>query len=702
MYSSVARGVAATGLVATGIALSDRDRRDAVRGVTNGSIRFVRAFGWGAAVSFDYKYRLRNLERGSEEYEAVRKEVNLRAAQRLLHVCSMHGGVYTKFGQHIASMNHVLPKEFTETLKVLQDRNPSVGLSEVARTVRSELGAEISELFREFDHKAIAAASLAQVHRAVTMTGEEVAVKLQYPGLESQVQKDLLGMRFLAELLGLVFPEYQYTWLFPEFEESIGLELDFVQEGTNAERVARMFRGNPNVFVPGIHWDLSSRRVLTMDFVHGLKISDKEGIEGEGMNPAEVAKTVTRTFGEMIYCHGFLHCDPHPGNLMVRPKYQPLSSFSPSPSPSPSEGATGATEGDAGRTRTEQRSPKPNSVAHQVVLLDHGMYRRLEPDFRLTYSRLWKAFMTRDTALGERCAVDLGVEPGMYDALSLILTWRPTSTTARVGQRITEEERQALVAKYKVILSSDSLNAFLERLPRDLLFVMRTSDLVRSLNKELGGTTRDRLIVLAESAVRGLNIPNFAPPASKDDGNGNGNGNGNEDGSKPSKMSPEEAEEYVGTSPALSEEEAFREFLEREGLRHPAKLSLGSPHAGVNRLVSSERGMTAPRGLSWWDWLDLRVRIWTMDSVLRLARGRRDADQLLGGFVGGERLAVSSGGGRRTGGAGGGEKGGKKSAVAIVCLAPLSFGSVIFPLVSRDGTSAAAPPPKKLHEKNKG
>ncbi|CAM9814234.1 unnamed protein product [Ectocarpus sp. 8 AP-2014] len=426
------------------------------------------------------------------------------------------------------------------------------------------------------------------------MGGGEGAVKLQYPGLESQVHKDLLGMRFLAGLLGAVFPEYQYTWLFPEFEESISLELDFVQEGTNSERVGRMFRGNQNVFVPSIHWDLSSRRVLTMDFVHGLKISDREGIERRGMDPTGVARTVTRTFGDMIYCHGFLHCDPHPGNLMVRPKPSSRNTKA---------GARGTAESE-GAARSA--APKQNSVAHQVVLLDHGMYRRLDPDFRLTYSKLWKAFMTRDTALGERCAVDLGVEPGLYDALSLILTWRPTSTTARTGQRITEEERQALVAKYKVILSHDSFNAFLERLPRDMLFVMRTSDLVRSLNKDLGGTTRDRLIVLAESAVRGLNIPNTtaaaAAPATE----------------TPGRMSREEAEGFVESSKALSEEEAFREFLEKEGLRHPAKLALGSPNAGVNRLVSSERGMTAPRGLSWWDWADLRVRIWTIDSVLRL------------------------------------------------------------------------------------
>lgn len=152
---------------------------------------------------------LRSLERGSEKYEAVKKEVNLRSAKRLLHVCSTHGGVYTKFGQHIASLNHVLPREYTETLKVLQDSNPrsvslagsrhlpgsdaldprsaarpvlpipssrrpcsprmccvlSVGVDEVARTVRMELGAEVEELFEEFDERAIAAASLAQVRR---------------------------------------------------------------------------------------------------------------------------------------------------------------------------------------------------------------------------------------------------------------------------------------------------------------------------------------------------------------------------------------------------------------------------------------------------------------------------------------------------------------------------------------------------------
>ncbi|CAM9128022.1 unnamed protein product [Ascophyllum nodosum] len=364
-------------------------------------------------------------------------------------------------------MNHVLPKEYTETLKVLQDRNPSVGVEEVARTVRGELGAEICELFREFDQEAIAAASLAQVHRAVTVCGKEVAVKLQYPGLEAQVSKDLIGMRFLAGLVGKIFPEYQYTWLFPDFEETIGLELDFIQEGTNAERVARMFRHRDDVFVPAIHWKYSSRRVLTMDYVHGVKISDRTGIEERGMDSAAVAKTVTHTFGDMMFCHGFVHCDPHPGNLMVRPDPACVSKAA----------GGGKVKGKGfGIFMTRERS-----VPHQVALLDHGMYRRLDSGFRLTYSALWKALISKDDVLGKQCTAELGVDPEMYDALSLILTWRPATSTARVGQRITEEERLALKAKYKAILTPDNLNAFLERLPRDMLFVMRTSDLERAL-----------------------------------------------------------------------------------------------------------------------------------------------------------------------------------------------------------------------------
>ncbi|CAN0352622.1 unnamed protein product, partial [Discosporangium mesarthrocarpum] len=131
--------------------------------VGSGVVRFGRALGYASIVGADYKLSLRKLDKTSPQYKERLSRVHKRAAQRLLHVCIKHGGVYTKFGQHISSMNHVMPREFTETLKVLQDRNPSVGVEDVARAIRSELGGELEELFTQFDAHAIAAASLAQV-----------------------------------------------------------------------------------------------------------------------------------------------------------------------------------------------------------------------------------------------------------------------------------------------------------------------------------------------------------------------------------------------------------------------------------------------------------------------------------------------------------------------------------------------------------
>ncbi|CAM9484403.1 unnamed protein product, partial [Phaeothamnion confervicola] len=245
-------------------AVLDEERLDLVKEATMdagaGAVRFSRAMYYAARVSADYKLTLHNKKVGTEEYDRAKSGVHERSAKRLLHVCTMHGGVYTKFGQHIASLNHVLPKEYTETLKVLQDRNPSVGMAEVERALRAELGGGVTELFAEFDERAIAAASLAQVHRAVTKTGQEVAVKLQYPGLQERVARDMRTMRLLAGLLERLFPEYGYTWMFPEFEEMAALELDFVQEAVNSERLARMFAGRQDIHVPPVFWPYTTRR----------------------------------------------------------------------------------------------------------------------------------------------------------------------------------------------------------------------------------------------------------------------------------------------------------------------------------------------------------------------------------------------------------------------------------------------------------
>lgn len=563
----------ATGIGGAYVAL-DPELGEEAKGIVSGTVRFSRAVYHSCAASADYKRTLKGLEVGSPEYEVKRAEVNLRVAQRFLKVCMAHGGLYTKFGQHIASMNHILPPQFIETLSALQDQNPSVSVQEVERTILRELGATIPEIFSEFDEKAIAAASLAQVHRAVTKTGKEVAVKLQYPGLESQVARDLRTMRLLATAMGYVFPDYEYTWLFPEFEATVTLELDFVQEGTNCERVGRMFRGRKDVCVPGIHWEYTTRRMLTMDFIHGLKITRRQAIEDAGMNPQEVAHTIAGVFGDMIHSHGYLHCDPHPGNLLVRPH------------PDAIVGTNNTT------TRRWWWWSKPKAIPHQVVLLDHGMYRRLDPEFRLTYCELWQAFLTRDTKLGGEATKKLGLEPDLFDALSLVITWRPSGTAAPRGVRITESERQALRQKYKAIATPEELNRFLESLPRDMLFTLRSGDLVRGLNKELGGTSKMRLETLGEAAIRGLYIPN--PP-------------------------PSEKVKYVSLPPSADKEKDFRLTMQAAGIRCPAPLELADPYAPVNQIVSSELPYKKSPVRVYIGLLRVKATLWVADAVIGLA-----------------------------------------------------------------------------------
>lgn len=169
------------------------------------------------------------------------------------------------------------------------------------------------ELYASFSPTPIAAASLAQVHRAVTHDGDAVAVKIQYPRLASQVQTDFTTLKVLATVVGTLFKNWEYTWLFPELEESVLLELDFLQEATNGERVGRLLERDRRIHIPRVRWDLSSARVLTMEFIDGVKVTDVETLRSKGIDPRAVGETISNLFSLMVFSLGLTHCDPHPG-----------------------------------------------------------------------------------------------------------------------------------------------------------------------------------------------------------------------------------------------------------------------------------------------------------------------------------------------------------------------------------------------------
>ncbi|RIB12271.1 ABC1 family-domain-containing protein [Gigaspora rosea] len=417
----------------------------------------------------DYKilhYRFKNYDSKSNEYKASQKIVHLRVAKRLLKLCRLHTGIYVKGAQHLASLTFIVPKEYIETLSVLQDRAPYRGIEDVKKIFAEEFnGLTPNDVYSEFDETPIAAASLAQVHKAKTKDGQEVAVKVQYPDVSRLFHVDIWTMQSMSDLISFFFPEFELTWIITEFKQNLISEFDFLREAKNGELTKQRFKHRAHeVKIPNIIWDLTTKRVLTMEFVHGVKINNLEKLKNLGVNPKWVRTLLQEVFSEMIFCHGVIHCDPHAGNALVT--ISPITN-------------------------------KP-----QLVILDHGLYRELSDDFRMVYCDLWKALVLNDSEALKNVADSLGVSQ-YIQFLPLIFTQRIPDSTTPLGEDLTPEERAIIHDQLKHIKLSDFFD-FLESLPRDMLLVLRTINIVRGIHRELGGKPIESFRMNAQYAIRGL------------------------------------------------------------------------------------------------------------------------------------------------------------------------------------------------------
>ncbi|MFP6640906.1 MAG: AarF/ABC1/UbiB kinase family protein [Myxococcota bacterium] len=229
------------------------------------------------------------------------------------------GGLILKGCQFLGARADVLPPEYVETLAGLQDRVPPHPFEEIRSRVELELRSPLENVFVEFSETPVASASLAQVHAARLPDGRRVAVKVQYPGIEDLVRSDLANLGTLFRAVGFIERDFDLMPLIREIGSHVPLELDFVNEGINAERIESFFKDRDDLEVPRVHWDLTTRRVLVSDFVDGIKISDVAGLARAGIDPRKVMRSLVEAYCEQIFVHGFFHADPHPGNLMVRP-----------------------------------------------------------------------------------------------------------------------------------------------------------------------------------------------------------------------------------------------------------------------------------------------------------------------------------------------------------------------------------------------
>ncbi|VDC04318.1 unnamed protein product [Peniophora sp. CBMAI 1063] len=458
-----------------------------------------------AIIVADYKFNF------TQEKSAQIEDLHGRVAQRLFDLFTGNGGLYIKFGQAIGANAALLPKPMQLQFSRLFDDAPSLPFTTISRVLSAEFGGRPltgpDGLFASFEEDAIASASIAQVHRAVLHDGTRVAVKIQKPAVAKQMEPDLLAFRGVL---------WAYEWYFelPTYfvvdfiSDHLRQELDFEREAINGRKTSELLsqdnklRGK--VHVPRIYGEQSGKRVLTTEWIDGVRLSNREAImalmgEGDahrlptasqsgyaddaasttstalplGVNaPLKggvkwVMRTMTEFFGAAIFRYGWVHADPHPGNFLLRPHPHPSYKGEP-----------------------------------QLVLLDHGLYVRLNPKFQRQYAELWKGLLAADMNTVRRVAIEWGI--GAPDVFASATLMRPMRVP-KDGKKKSGETKQ--LSQYELsIKMKERLKSFLtdtDKMPKELVFIGRNMRMVQG-NNQMFGSPVNRVKITAYAAADSL------------------------------------------------------------------------------------------------------------------------------------------------------------------------------------------------------
>ncbi len=232
------------------------------------------------------------------------------------------GVLMIKLGQFLSSRADLLPEQALAAIASLQDEVPPAPFNHVLSVIESELGKPVEEVFSVLERKATAAASLGQVHKAVLLSnGQTVAVKVQRPNIEQLVRSDLSTLKFVIWVINRFVDTSEFIDLmgiYREFKRTVYEEIDYITEGANARRFKEMFKDDPTIRIPAAYDEYTTRRVLVLEWIEGIKINDYAALDREGISRLEVAKRTVQTYFYQFFEAGFFHADPHPGNIFVK------------------------------------------------------------------------------------------------------------------------------------------------------------------------------------------------------------------------------------------------------------------------------------------------------------------------------------------------------------------------------------------------
>ncbi|CAH2235282.1 aarF domain-containing kinase 1 [Pararge aegeria] len=387
-------------------------------------------------------------DKSSKEYLTLKSEAHQIGAEKLLKLCKANKGVYIKVGQHVGALDYLLPNEYVQTMRILHKDAPKNTVEELYDVIRQDLKQDPEELFDEFDPEPLGTASLAQVHRAKLKDGSEVAVKVQHHFVRKNTNFDLKWMEFIINTMTRVFPDFQMQWLIEETKKNIAKELDFLQEGKNAEKVAEMFKNYTWLKVPKIYWNYSTERVLVMEYVNGGQVNDVNYIDKHKISRPDLCTKLGDLYSHMIFVTGFVHSDPHPGNILVK------------------------------------KDPQDKDVT--VYLLDHGLYAQLSEKFRYHYSKLWLSIIARDKDQMRDHAEQLGIENHLYGLFACMVTGRPWDVIEKGIDRTKPSSVEKSTFQNELPNFLHYVTHCLEHVDRQALLVLKTNDLIRSIEYALG------------------------------------------------------------------------------------------------------------------------------------------------------------------------------------------------------------------------
>ena len=302
---------------------------------------------------------------GLERYSGAESQAEgvetLTIPERLRISFEALGPTFVKLGQLLSNRPDMIPDEFIEEFKKLQDNVSPLSFDVIRKQVESELGGKLEDHFDYFGEKPLASASIGQVHEATLKTGEEVVVKVQRPGISELIKSDVSILTFLAKLMEKYLPETRMlapTQIVDEFFRTLSYELNYIVEANTTVKVAENFRDSPRVVIPRVYRSMTTQKILTLERLHGVRITDADDLHTQRINPRELVDIGARAFFKMVLIDGLFHGDLHGGNLFAM--------------------------------------KHPVTGESQIGVIDFGIVGRLSEKSRDAFSRMVLALLTED------------------------------------------------------------------------------------------------------------------------------------------------------------------------------------------------------------------------------------------------------------------------------------------------------------------